>query len=588
MPEFFFRPVLDFRTIWFFVGQADGKNGPNQGKGKGFMSNNAQQHVQACRSLLDTVKTKLAGAWSENGRLSAAKLDENQVVGYNFAWLLAEVSIAEHFLNYAASDDNGTGELEGHMAAFFAGETVNHVRTELLSRLGEYQLSAADIQPLMSDETTSWIQEATSTSMTDKIADLVAGSDTLNFGSYALNEYHETFAETFRKFAEDKVRPLAEKVHRENLDIPQEIIDELAGQGCFGLSIPDKFGGFLEGGQEDNTSMMVVTEELSRGSLGVAGSLITRPEILSKAILKGGTEEQKEKFLPQLASGEKMAGVMVTEPNFGSNVAGLSVTATPTDGGWLINGVKTWCTFAGYAELLLVLCRTDPDKSAGHKGLSILIAEKPKATGHHFEHKQEGGGTIEGRAIDTIGYRGMHSYEVNFDNYFVPAENLIGMEEGQGKGFYFQMAGFAGGRLQTAARANGVMQAALEKGIQYAKERQVFDQPIFNYSLTKFKIAKMAAITQASRQYSNHVAQLMDEGKGDMEATLIKFYASKIAEWVTRESMQIHGGMGYAEEYEVSRLFVDARVFSIFEGAEEVMALKVITRGVLAAALKGV
>ncbi|RMG70526.1 MAG: acyl-CoA dehydrogenase, partial [Bacteroidetes bacterium] len=332
--------------------------------------------------------------------------------------------------------------------------------------------------------------------------------------------------------------------------------------------------------------MMTVTEELSRGSLATAGSLITRPEILGKALLKGGTEEQKKKWLPKLATGEVFNAVAVTEPNYGSDVAGMSVTADKVDGGWVINGVKTWCTFAGYADVLLVLARTEKDPGLKHKGLSILLAEKPRDKGHKFSHTQEGGGKVEGSAIPTIGYRGMHSFEVNFDNYFVPDENLVGGEEGRGKGFYMQMAGFAGGRLQTAARANGVMQAALEAAVRYANERKVFGKEIGKYQISLWKIARMAMIVQASRQYSLHVAKLMDKGEGSMEATLVKFYASKISEWVTREAMQIHGGMGYAEEYAVSRYFVDARVFSIFEGAEEVMALRVCARELLSNALK--
>lgn len=549
------------------------------------MIDQAKEILGKSDESLKLATKKLAGLLAENGKLSSQKLDEAQLVSYNLAYMLAEQEVAAHYLDYAGTEG---GELESTMAVAFAGETVAHIRAELSSRAGEYGLTQQEIQGLLGEPATSeFIEKSTSTAQFVKICDLVAGEDGLNFGSYALNDDHQMFRDMFQKFADSELRPRAEKIHRENLDVPDEIINQLAEMGAFSLSIPENYGGYFAEGQEDNTAMMVVTEELSRGSVGFGGSLITRPEILGKALLVGGTEEQKQRFLPDLASGAKMAGVMVTEPDFGSNVAGLSVTATPTEGGWLINGTKTWCTFAGYAEYLLVLCRTNPDKSVGHKGLSILIAEKPKFYGHEFTHTQDKGGKIEGRAIDTIGYRGMHSFEVNFEDYFVPAENLVGMKDGEGKGFYYQMAGFAGGRLQTAARANGLMQAALEKGIQYAQERQVFSQPIVNYSLTKYKIGRMAMITQGSRQYANKVAKLMDEGKGQMEATLVKFYASKISEWVAREAMQIHGGMGYAEEYEVSRLFVDARVFSIFEGAEEVMALKVIARSVLSDALKG-
>ncbi len=337
--------------------------------------------------------------------------------------------------------------------------------------------------------------------------------------------------------------------------------------------------------------MVVATEELSRGSLGVGGSLITRPEILTRALLAGGTEEQKHAWLPRLATAEVMAAVAVTEPDFGSDVAGVKVTATPTDGGWLINGVKTWCTFGARADVLMLLARTDPDRSKTHRGLSMFIVPKPVADGHGFEFVQEagadagadgrgapGGAKMEGRPIDTIGYRGMHSYEIAFDNWFVPAENQIGLDDGLGKGFYYQMAGFENGRLQTAARAVGVMQAAYEEARQYAQDRVVFGQPIGEYQLTQAKLGRMAVVIQAARQFAYDVARMMARGEGQLEASMVKAYVCKAAEWVTREAMQIHGGFGYAEEYPVSRYFVDARVLSIFEGADETLCLKVIAR----------
>ena len=387
--------------------------------------------------------------------------------------------------------------------------------------------------------------------------------------------------DTFRRYAEDVVAPLAEKAHREDRLIPEEIIQGLRELGCFGLSIPQRYAGFQDDGQPDNMGMILVTEELSRGSLGLAGSLVTRPEILAKALLKGGTEEQRRQWLPVIASGEKMVSVCVTEPDFGSDVAGISVTARRTDGGWLLNGVKTWATFAGRAEILMVLARTDPDPAKKHAGLSLFIAEKPPFEGHAFEHAQPAGGRVEGRAIPTIGYRGMHSYEVAFENYLVPEENLLGGEAGLGRGFYLQMEGFAGGRLQTAARANGVMQAALDKAWSYAHDRCVFGRPIFEYGLTQWKLARLAMLVQSSRQFTYAVARLVDRGSGQMESSMAKLFASRTSEWVTREAQQIHGGMGYAEEYAVSRYFVDARVFSIFEGAEEVLALRVLARSLL-------
>ncbi|MBI4374230.1 MAG: acyl-CoA dehydrogenase family protein [Deltaproteobacteria bacterium] len=507
------------------------------------------QAVEEAKRHLDRIGQALVRKTTVGGKISGDKIDENQLEAYQFAWLSSELYAAESILTYAAS----RGALEKGLASLFVEETVADLSGK---RILKPSANYSQLARLIRDQG--------------------------HGGDFGLDERHRMFRETFKKFAEEKVAPLAEKVHRNDLLIPQEIMDGLKELGCFGLSMPQRYGGFQDDQRQDNTGMVVVTEELSRGSLGIAGSLITRPEILAKALLKGGTEEQKQKWLPLLATGERMAAVAATEPDYGSDVASMKVTAIRHNGGWRINGVKTWCTFAGYADTLMVLARTDPDPSKRHKGLSLFIVEKPRFEGHEFRHVQpEKKGTIEGKAIPTIGYRGMHSYEVAFAGYWVPDENLIGGEKGLGNGFYLQMEGFSGGRLQTAARALGVMQAAFEAVLRYSGERKVFGKPIFDYQMTQWKIARMASLIQAARQATYSAARLMDEGKGQMESSLVKFYASKIAEWVTREAMQIHGGYGYAEEYPVSRYFVDARVFSIFEGAEEVLALKVITPALL-------
>ncbi|MEX0836506.1 MAG: acyl-CoA dehydrogenase family protein, partial [Nitriliruptor sp.] len=404
-----------------------------------------------------------------------------------------------------------------------------------------------------------------------------------------LPEDLEMVRQTFRRFAEEQVMPRAEEIHRHDQDIPDEIISGLAELGCFALSIPSEHGGFAEGGDDELLNMVLVTEELSRGSLGAAGSLITRPEIIGTAILKGGTDEQKGRWLPAIASGEKMCGVAVTEPDFGSDVAGVKCTATRDGDDWVISGVKTWCTFAGKAEYLLVLARTDPDRSLGHRGLSLFVIDKPSFPGHEFAHSQDDGGRIEGKAIPTIGYRGMHSFEVSFDGWRVPHANLIGETQGLGRGFYLQMQAFSNARLQTAARAQGVMQAALEEACGYAKQRSVFGSPLAGYELTRTKIARMAALLAACRVTSFAVARSLARGEATagLEASQLKQLSCRVAEWVTREALQIHGGYGYAEEYTVSRLFVDARVLSIFEGADEVLALKVIAKQILTDALGG-
>ncbi|MCE9624003.1 MAG: acyl-CoA/acyl-ACP dehydrogenase [Deltaproteobacteria bacterium] len=542
---------------------------------------NTQNALSAAKSLLEQVGRFLAQKASDGKEISTAKLDTFQSTAYDLAWMASEVYAAEQVCAYAEKH----GELEKALAEFFTAEMIANFSQKVSFHFHEWGVEQPKLlETIWKPELTKDVEKTLASENVGRIAQLVKKAN--HGGSYGLDENHQMFRETFKKFAEEKVAPLAEKVHRHDLLIPQEIIDGLKELGCFGLSIPQQFGGFQDDAQPDNTGMCVVTEELSRGSLGVAGSLITRPEILSKAILKGGTEEQKTKWLPLLATGERMAGVAATEPDYGSDVAGMKVTARPKESngqkGWVINGVKTWCTFAGYADSLMVLCRTDPDLSKKHRGMSILIAEKPRFDGHEFKYDQpEHGGHIEGKAIPTIGYRGMHSYEVAFENYWVPEENLIGGEAGLGKGFYLQMEGFAGGRLQTAARALGVMQAAFEAALRYSDERKVFNKPIFEYGMTQWKIVRMAALIQAARQATYHACRLMDGHKGQMEASLVKFYASKISEWVTREALQIHGGYGYAEEYAVSRYFVDARVFSIFEGAEEVLALRVIAPALL-------
>jgi (2S)-methylsuccinyl-CoA dehydrogenase len=487
-------------------------------------------------------------------------LDADQVVAYDLAHAAAAVESARAVLEYGEKGDE-----EARIACAFVADAIHDVATRLLGSEEEWgvELRALDsalafARPFRSPELLSGL----------------CGTQ----GPRHLDDDLVMVQDTFRRFAEERIRPIAEEIHRNNEDIPEEIIEGLSELGTFGVSIPEEYDGFAAEGEGEYLSMVTATEELSRGSLGVGGSLVTRPEILARALLAGGTEEQKREWLPRMASGELMVAIAVTEPDYGSDVASLRTMATPDGDGWRINGVKTWCTFGARADVFMLLARTDPDRSKGHKGLSLFVVPKERGSGHGFEVGQEEGGSMEGRAIDTIGYRGMHSYEVAFDNWYVPAENLIGGEEGLGRGFYLQMAGFENGRIQTAARAVGVMQAAYEAAYDYASERKVFGRPVIEFQLTRAKLARMAVIIQASRQFAYRVARLMGRGEGAMEASMVKAYACRAAEWVTREAMQIHGGMGYAEEFPVSRYYVDARVLSIFEGADEVLALKVIAR----------
>jgi len=492
----------------------------------------------------------------------AGSLDDNQVLAYDLAHASAAVETARTLLDYG-----GKGDIEARITCAFVADAIADLAGRVYGREGEWGC-AADALDGARDFVSIYRAPAFLASL--------AGKE----GPRHLDQDFEMVQDTFRRFADEKLRPVAEHIHRTNADIPEDVISGLAEMGGFGLSVPEEYGGFAAGGESDYLGMVIATEELSRGSLGAGGSLITRPEILTRALVKGGTEEQKQEWLPKLASAEVMAAVAVTEPDFGSDVAGIKVTATKTpDGdGWLINGVKTWCTFGARADVLMLLARTDPDRSKTHRGLSLFVVPKPRGEGHGFEFTDERGGKMEGRAIDTIGYRGMHSYEVAFGNWFVGNDNLVGGDAGLGQGFYLQMAGFENGRLQTAARAIGVMQAAYEDARQYASDRTVFGKPIGEYQLTQAKLARMAITIQAARQFSYAVARMMAKGEGALEAAMVKAYVCKAAEWVTREAMQIHGGYGYAEEYSVSRYFVDARVLSIFEGADETLCLKVIAR----------
>ena len=544
--------------------------------------------LEKAKGVLETLQVQVnAGlryikiACTEDGKLNSELLDNYQFASYELAFCVAEISAAHSFFEYANRADENA--IENSFSLIFAGEIFQSVLSRLKSISVDVQLDAADIFTLESTDNAKLLLTNCNGGTLAALGSKIAQDEIVRLPSI-LNAEKELVRETFYRFANDVVAPLAEEVHRQDQDIPEKIIRAAAELGCFGTCIPERFGGLQPDDDPDSLGMIVVTEELSRGSLGAAGSLITRPEIAARALLAGGTQAQKHKWLPSLANGEMLCAISITEPNTGSDVATVALKATPTGGGWILNGSKTWCTFAGRSELIVVLGRTNPDKSLGYKGLSLFLIEKPAFAGHSFSHQQNGGGALTGKAIATLGYRGMHSYDLFFEDYFVPAENLVGEEAGEGKGFYYTMAGFSGGRIQTAARATGLMQAAFEKAVNYANERRVFDKALSEFQLTQIKLTRMLATITACRQFSYSVAEKMDEGGGQMEASLVKLFSCRAAEWITREAMQIHGGMGYAEESSVSRYFVDARVLSIFEGAEEVLALKVIARGLIESA----
>lgn len=536
--------------------------------------------LQAMEACLGDALTHLR---NQSAQLAPGEdlIDQHQLAVYDLAFFRAELSAAKAMQHWATAQSGSDGAFCQALAGAVIADTLTQLRQRVGARARDYGMSRAAVEAPFAGAIDEALERAN-----DRAALEALGTEILarkgDLGPVVLPEATRMMRDTFERFAREVVAPQAEAIHREDLTIPDDIIEGLKALGCFGLSVPERFGGLLPDDREDTLGMIVATEALSKASLGAAGSLITRPEILARALLAGGTEEQKSHWLPRIAAGDPLVAISVTEPGTGSDVASVALRATHCEGGWRLNGAKTWCTFAGKAELILVLARTDPDPKAGHRGLSLFLVEKPSTDAHEFAHRSPGGGEMSGRAIATLGYRGMHSYEMFYDDFFVPDSHVLGGEAGLGKGFYYQMRGFSGGRIQTAARATGLMEAAFEAALRYSEDRTVFGQSVSRYGLSKVKLARMAMALQSARMLTLEVGRLLDAGEGQMEASLVKLYACRAAETVCREALQLHGGMGYAEETAVSRYFVDARVLSIFEGAEETLALKVVGRALLA------
>lgn len=514
-----------------------------------------------------------AAQCARDGRIDGTRADVIQSALYAIALVHADCRAVSALLA-----DWPASALDRDLALLFAAEAAPACLERLEAIAGDIALPHEPLLALRADAAFAALRIAASGAQLDAVGERIGQGEA--FGAVAQGEYAALAGEAFRRLAVEVVAPRAERIHRENLTVPDSLIAPMRELGLFGLSIPTRYGG--SAGETDNTPLMLaVTEALSYASLAAAGSLITRPEILARALLAGGTEAQKQHWLPRVAAGDPLCAIAITEPDYGSDVAALKLKATRTQGGWLLDGAKTWCTFAGKAGLLMVVARTDPDPALGHRGLSLLLVEKPSFDGHEFAFAQPGGGTLTGRAIPTIGYRGMHSFDLAFERFFVSHANVIGEEAGLGRGFYLTMAGMTGGRIQTAGRALGVMRAALDAAIGYAGDRRVFGAPLASYQLTRAKLARMAAHYLACRQFAYAVARALDTGGDSTDASLAKLLSCRAAEWITREAQQIHGGMGYAEETAVSRYWLDARVLSIFEGAEETLALKVIARRLL-------
>jgi (2S)-methylsuccinyl-CoA dehydrogenase len=512
------------------------------------------------------------------------EIDTCQVHAERVAYFATEVEAARRLRDHArALADEGRPDAQiDDMALAFAAEVAARATAQIDGHLDEFGVGDGFLRDTLgAPAVRSAIREGLRDERVAAIGRHQLATRGVNNGP--IDEIADMARDAVRQFAATEVAPLAERLHRHDDLIPDALIRKMAELGYFGMAVPEEFGG----GGMGNLVMIVTTEELSAASLAGAGSLITRPEILTKALLKGGTQAQKEKWLPPIAAGEIMVGVSVTEPDTGSDVASITCRAEPAerDGqqGYVINGAKAWCTFAGRANVLALLARTHPDAKLGAKGLSLFIVEKDVFPGHAFEMRQPSGGLLTGKADATPGYRGMHSFTLMFDNFFVPAENLVGEQGGLGKGFYLQMAGFAAGRLQTGGRAAGVAQAALQRTAEYANDRKQFGKPIGAFGLTQHKLGRMATHIAAARQLTYAAARAMDHDEtASLLPAMAKLFASDVAVWVTQEGQLLHGGWGYAEEFAISRYVVDAQVLPIFEGVKPILELKVIARTLLA------
>jgi (2S)-methylsuccinyl-CoA dehydrogenase len=546
----------------------------------------ANPTLKDARSLLESAErlvdlaVERATSITERGKC----IDDHQVLTERVAYAATECRAARELVDFTTSliDEGRSTEMLEAIGVAGAADLVESLRNRLVPAIDDLGIGDDGLDRAFPRELSALIRSASHESVFRSIGRHVC--QTRGANDVPLDEMSEQIRESVREFGNAEVAPEAEHIHRSDALVPEKFISSMGELGYFGMGIPEAYGGSEMG----NLAMILTTEELSRVSLAAAGSLITRPEILTKALLGGGSDEQKQHWLPKIASGEIMVGISVTEPDIGSDVASVKCRAErrSVDGrdAWVINGPKSWCTFAGRANVLALLARTDPDASKGAKGLSLFIVPKDSFPGHEFEMTQPGGGRIVGKADATPGYRGMHSFTLNLENYTVDADHLVGGESGLGRGFYLQMAGFAAGRLQTGGRACGLAQGALEKTAEYVVDRNQFAQPLSEFQLTQYALGKMAARLAAARAITYAAATAMDEDERSAAplAAQAKLLACDVAVDLTQQGQLLHGGWGYAEEYPISRYVVDAQVLPIFEGVKPILELKVIGRSLLA------
>ncbi|QFT61846.1 acyl-CoA dehydrogenase family protein [Roseivivax sp. THAF30] len=533
-----------------------------------------------CDDVLARAKASVSALVMDGDRVSGSKLEAHQTAAHGLAWLATYVESLREMQGWAERmQDEGTfGEVEQliHQIAFgeylwqiYGGIQMNQGEVVRLQDLG---LAQDDMRALMSDAVTTLTQGGNTQAARVRLVELMRErSAEITVGRTGLDEELEMIREQFRRYSVDKIEPHAHEWHLKDELIPMEVIEELAEMGVFGLTIPEEFGGL----GLSKASMCVVSEELSRGYIGV-GSLGTRSEIAAELVIAGGTDDQKTRWLPGFASGEILPTAVFTEPNTGSDLGSLRTKAAKDENGdWILNGNKTWITHAARTHVMTVLARSVPGTD-DYKGLSMFLAEKTPGTDE--QPWQDPG--ISGGEIEVLGYRGMKEYTVNFDDFKVKGENLLGGEEG--KGFKQLMETFESARIQTAARAIGVAQSALDQGMRYAEDRKQFGKPLIAFPRVASKLAMMAVEIMVARQLTYFSAREKDEGRRcDLEAGMAKLLGARVAWAAADNALQIHGGNGFALEYPISRILCDARILNIFEGAAEIQA-QVIARRLLA------
>ncbi|WP_120504065.1 acyl-CoA dehydrogenase family protein [Sulfitobacter mediterraneus] len=529
-------------------------------------------------AVLEKAVTSVRALVSADGRVSAALIEQHQTAAHGLAWLATYAQALRQMQKWAEklSGEGRFGETEQliHQIAFgeylwqiYGGIQMN--QGEML-RLQDLGLSQDDMRDMMDPAIMALTQGGNTQNARTRLVELMQEhSANITVGASGLDEELEMIREQFRRYAVEKVEPFAHDWHLNDELIPMEVINELAEMGVFGLTIPEEYGGF----GLSKASMCVVSEELSRGYIGV-GSLGTRSEIAAELIIAGGTDEQKAKWLPRIASAETLPTAVFTEPNTGSDLGSLRTRAVKDGDDYKITGNKTWITHAARTHVMTLLARTDPN-TTDYRGLSMFLAEKTPGTDEN-PFPTEG---MTGGEIEVLGYRGMKEYELGFDGFEVKGENLLGGEEG--KGFKQLMETFESARIQTAARAIGVAQSALDISMQYAQDRKQFGKALINFPRVSSKLAMMAVELMVARQLTYFSAFEKDEGRRcDVEAGMAKLLGARVAWAAADNGLQIHGGNGFALEYKISRVLCDARILNIFEGAAEIQA-QVISRRLL-------